>query len=314
MTAQAQTIPLTPPGAATHFFARLVVAATLPLILFGGSVTSLDAGMAVDGWLKVQSSQGERLLWLYPLEDWFRNIGQFVEHSHRMVGTLVGLFAIGAVLSAFIEGASVAARRATLIALIAVCVQGAVGGFRVLENSESLAFLHGALGQAVFGVIVAAAVISSPRWVSAEPARSAEALGLRRTASNAVTSVFLMIVAGAWLRHTDEPVALAVHLMVLLYTAASVFALVHKLRKATSGAHAEWFSVCGKRIVQLFGLQVVLGIFAFAAVFLWYGPSATGVHDSILPTFHVLGGALLLGRCVASRLWVGKLLKQEEAA
>lgn len=314
MTAQAQTLPLTPSGAATHLFARLVVAATLPLILFGGSVTSLDAGMAVEGWLTVQSSQGERLLWLYPLEDWFRNIGQFVEHSHRMVGTVVGLFAIGAVLAAFVEGASAAARRATTIALIAVCIQGTIGGFRVLENSENLAFLHGALGQAVFGVIVAAAVISSPRWLNAEPKLLAQATSLRRTANNAVTSVYMMIVAGAWLRHTDEPVALAVHLMVLLYTAASVFGLVHKLKSLETGSQGDWLHVCAKRLTVLFAAQVALGIFAFAAVFIWYGPTATGVHDSVLPTLHVLGGALLLGQCVASRLWVGKLLRQGDAA
>ncbi len=314
MTAQAQTLPLTPSGAATHLFARLVVAATLPLILFGGSVTSLDAGMAVEGWLTVQSSQGERLLWLYPLEDWFRNIGQFVEHSHRMVGTVVGLFAIGAVLAAFVEGASAAARRATTIALIAVCMQGTIGGFRVLENSENLAFLHGALGQAVFGVIVAAAVISSPRWLNAEPKLLAQATALRRTANNAVTSVYMMIVAGAWLRHTDEPVALAVHLMVLLYTAASVFGLVHKLKSLETGSQGDWLHVCAKRLTVLFAAQVALGIFAFAAVFIWYGPTATGVHDSVLPTLHVLGGALLLGQCVASRLWVGKLLRQGDAA
>ena len=73
--------------------------------------------------------------------------------------------------------------------------------------------VDGALGQAVFGVIVAAAVISSPRWLNAEPKLLLQATSLRRTANNAVTSVYMMIVAGAWLRHTDEPVALAVHLM-----------------------------------------------------------------------------------------------------
>ena len=78
---QVTALPTMPQGAATHLFARLVVWAALPLILFGGSVTSLDAGMAIDGWLTVDSSQGERLLWLYPLEDWFRNLGQFVEHN-----------------------------------------------------------------------------------------------------------------------------------------------------------------------------------------------------------------------------------------
>ena len=40
---QATALPSTPRGDATHTFARLVVWATLPLILFGGSITSLDA-------------------------------------------------------------------------------------------------------------------------------------------------------------------------------------------------------------------------------------------------------------------------------
>ena len=124
----------------------------------------------------------------------------------------------------------------------------------------------------------------------------------------------MMIVAGAWLRHTDEPVALAVHLMVLLYTAASVFGLVHKLKSLETGSQGDWLHVCAKRLTVLFAAQVALGIFAFAAVFIWYGPTATGVHDSVLPTLHVLGGALLLGQCVASRLWVGKLLRQGDAA
>jgi cytochrome c oxidase assembly protein subunit 15 len=314
MTAQAHTLPLTPSGAATHWLARMVVVATLPLILFGGSVTSLGAGMAIEGWLTVESSQGERLLWLYPIEDWFRNLGQFVEHSHRMVGTLVGLLAVGAVLSAYIEGTSKLARRATLIALAAVCVQGAVGGFRVLENSDSLAFLHGALGQAVFATIVGAAVITSPRWANAKPTRSTDAAKLRGAGTNAVIAVFMAIVAGAWLRHTDELMALGVHMMLILYAAASLFALVRSLRAAQAGENTAWLAVCGKRLVQLFGLQLCLGFFAFAAVFVWHGPTAKGVHDSILPTLHVLGGALLLGQCLASRLWAGRLLEQGEAA
>ena len=204
---QATALPTTPQGDATHTFARLVVWASLPLILFGGSVTSLDAGMAVKGWLTVESTQGERLLWLYPLEDWFRNIGQFVEHSHRMVGTLVGLLAIGAVVAAFATKASEIARKVTVLALFAVCVQGAIGGFRVLENNPELAFLHGALGQAVFACLVAAAVVTSPRWSSAAPVAAEGVEALRTLATRACVIVYLMIVSGAWLRHTNDPMA-----------------------------------------------------------------------------------------------------------
>ena len=307
--AQVTALPTTPQGAATHTFARLVVWVSLPLILFGGSVTSLDAGMAVKGWLTVESSQGERLLWLYPLEDWFRNIGQFVEHSHRMLGTLVGLLAIGAVVSAFASGASASARKVTAFALFAVCAQGAIGGFRVLENSAELAFLHGAIGQAVFACLVAAAVVTSPRWTSAAPVAHEGAASLKSLATRASVTVYLMIVSGAWLRHTNDPMALALHLMLLFGVLAAVVLLFKKLIGFEGGlAH---LATSGRRLGWIIKAQVLLGVLALMAVMVWYGPSATGVHDSIMPTLHVLGGALLLGQCLASRMWVGRLLKEE---
>ena len=306
---QVTALPSTPRGDATHTFARLVVWAALPLILFGGSVTSLDAGMAVEGWLTVESSQGERLLWLYPLEDWFRNIGQFVEHSHRMVGTVVGLLAIGAVVAAFATGASQAARKVTTLALVAVCVQGTIGGFRVLENSPQLAFLHGALGQAVFATLVAAAIVTSPRWSAAAPVAHESAGSLKSLATRATATVYLMIVSGAWLRHTNDPMALALHLMLLFVVLASVVLLFKRL-SGFEGALSH-LATSGRRLGWIIKAQVVLGVLALMAVMVWYGPSATGVHDSILPTLHVLGGALLLGQCLASRMWVGRLLKQE---
>ena len=311
---QVTALPITPTGDATHLFARLVVWAALPLILFGGSVTSLDAGMAIEGWLTVDSSQGERLLWLYPLEDWFKNLGQFVEHSHRMMGTVVGVFAVCAVFAAFATGATTKARWVTGIALFAVCVQGVIGGFRVLENSPELAFLHGALGQAVFACLVAAAVITSPRWRSAEPVVSEESVSLRTLATRTCVVVYLMIVSGAWLRHTNDPMALAAHLMLLLGVLASVVVLFKKLKGFDAGGTTAHLLTCGRRLSGIIKAQVILGVLAMCAVFVWYGPSATGVHDSILPTLHVLFGALLLGQCIASRMWVGRLLSTEDAA
>ena len=122
---------------------RLALTAALfavPLFVFGGAVTTLGAGMAVDGWLDAEG----HFLPLFPLEKWFRDGATFVEHTHRMFGMLVGLCTV-ALLVVTIKarfssaGARRSARRIAALALAAVCAQGAVGGFRVLELSNSCA-------------------------------------------------------------------------------------------------------------------------------------------------------------------------------
>src|SRR5688500_7568632 len=74
--------------------ALATLALALPLAFFGGSVTTLGAGLAIDGWLILEPGRGDWFLWFYPLEQWFRDVGTFVEHSHRLLGSGVGLLAI----------------------------------------------------------------------------------------------------------------------------------------------------------------------------------------------------------------------------
>ena len=69
-----------------HRLALATVVAAIPLLLFGGSVTSLEAGMAIDGWLVLERGRGDHFLFFYPVEKWFRDVGTFVEHSHRLCG------------------------------------------------------------------------------------------------------------------------------------------------------------------------------------------------------------------------------------
>ena len=99
----------------------------------------------------------------------------------------------------------------------------------------------------------------------------------------------------------------------LLFAVLAAVVLLFKRLVDFNGGLAH-LATSGRRLSWIIKAQVTLGVLAFLAVMVWYGPSATGVHDSILPTLHVLGGALLLGQCLAIRLWVGRLLKQEGAA
>jgi len=72
-----------------HRLAVITAFATLCLIGLGGLVTSKEAGLAVPDW---PTSYGYNMF-LFPIDWWIGNI--FYEHSHRLLGSLVGLLTAG---------------------------------------------------------------------------------------------------------------------------------------------------------------------------------------------------------------------------
>ncbi|MFT5287391.1 MAG: cytochrome c oxidase assembly protein subunit 15 [Planctomycetota bacterium] len=286
-------------------FALATALTSIPLFIFGGSVTTLGAGMAVEGWL---DAEGDFMLF-FPVEKWFRNRATIVEHTHRLFGALVGMFAIATLVAGWMSK-----RKAwPLAGLIAVCAQGTLGGFRVLENSPQLAFLHGALAQAVLALLCAVTLALSPWWIRTkqEVASNITATGrspLARTAWQAVLIIYIQVVIGAWYRHglrTDES-GIALRLALHFVGAFLVFLAVLAVAKRVRRSCAEWQGEqdiepvrrAGKRLVHLLAIQVLLGLFAWA--------SHTGGEVSIiewaLSVLHVLTGGLLLAQCTVLAL------------
>jgi cytochrome c oxidase assembly protein subunit 15 len=283
------------------------VVAAIPLLLFGGSVTSLEAGMAIDGWLVLERGEGDHFLFFYPVEKWFRNVGTFVEHTHRLFGSLVGFLAMGTLVATFAGGRKRGGRGLAALALAAVCAQGAIGGFRVLENSPSLAFLHGALGQAVFALLAAAAVGLSPRWAQRKDGTARPRTDLGRLAMGTCGLVYLAVFLGAWLRHSETPMALAAHLVGMLVAATSVLALARGLRAAGAEGNAPPELMSARvRLLVLLLVQLSLGVLSFLILYVRTAPGVAELHDSIFPTLHVLFGALLLAQCVVCAMWTGR--------
>jgi cytochrome c oxidase assembly protein subunit 15 len=68
-----------------HRFAVLTAAATMVLLVAGGLVTSKGVGMAVPDWPNTYGYN----MFLFPVSQWVGGI--FYEHSHRLIGALVGL-------------------------------------------------------------------------------------------------------------------------------------------------------------------------------------------------------------------------------
>ena len=308
------------PGSWIHRSAVATVLCAVPLVLFGGSVTTLGAGMAVEGWL---IAEGHFLL-LFPIESWLRDTGTFVEHTHRLFGVLVGLVALVTCAGAWLRASRGAALWASA-ALVAVCLQGALGGFRVLENSPQLAFLHGIFAQATFALMAAAAVVLSPRWRrQAEAASLAGGERLGRIAAVATLVVFAQVALGAWYRHGLRPAAvegvetrLALHIAgavlafaAVAYLAAATKALATGALSAGREVEATLLRSRARRLHALLGLQVLLGLFAWVG----YRPAAIAPLEWFLSIAHVLGGALLLAQCFALVLWGGRLTRRAPAS
>lgn len=280
--------------------------AALPLVVLGGSVTTLRAGMAIDGWWVLDRGNGDHFLLAYPIEKWFANAGTFTEHSHRLFGTLVGLLSILLVVAAHRARAGSLRVRWAWIGLVAVCLQGTLGGFRVLENSPQLAFLHGVIAQVVLAVLAANVVLNDSQFVASRGREHSRAAGLARASRLAIAAVFAQIFLGAWLRHTGNDLALVAHIAFAAIATGAVIVLARGLREVRDAELASQ----AKRLFVLILVQVALGLVALVAIVLVSGGFTAEVStaETISATAHVLFGAFTLQATVAAAMWISRRL------
>jgi cytochrome c oxidase assembly protein subunit 15 len=198
-----------------HRVALLTSAATFPLIFMGGLVTSHGAGMSVPDW---PNSYGYNMF-LFPPRLWVGGI--LYEHTHRLMGTVVGVLSI--VLCAWAW--KVETRRwvrwlATGV-LGAVIVQGVLGGLRVVMVELDLAIVHACFAQAFFCLTALTCVVTSRWWIEQRASfASGVAVPLKWhcldraernlifAGSACVVAVYLQLVVGATMRHYGAGLAI----------------------------------------------------------------------------------------------------------
>lgn len=189
-----------------HKLALVLGVATFALITIGGHVTSHAAGMSVPDW---PSSFGRWLL--LPVHIW-ADLAVFLEHTHRLVGAISGVIAIGMFVAAGVKlGWRHRITCFALIILIAYIIQGLMGGFRVTEASRTLAIIHGVTGQIVLAMVVVLAAMLSGWWMRQET----EPVGAKRLSAAArwltvvLVGLFLLqLIFGAIVRHTGSAPAI----------------------------------------------------------------------------------------------------------
>jgi heme a synthase len=184
-----------------HRFAQFVAACTVLLLLAGSLVTSTGSGLSVPDW---PTTYGWNMF-TFPPSKWVGGI--LYEHGHRLIASSVGLLTI--VLAAWLWRADPRRwmKRLGIAALAAVILQGVLGGLTVLFFlPAAISTAHAGLAEIFFCLTVAIASFTSPRWTRGED-RVDDPM-LRRLSTTTAVLIFVQILVGALMRHTDAGLAI----------------------------------------------------------------------------------------------------------
>lgn len=139
-------------------FAWLTCVATLLLICSGGMVTSKNVGLAVPDW---PTTFGYNMF-LFPVSKWVGGI--LFEHTHRLMGSLVGFLTIILAVWLWLGDDRRWLRNLGVIAVVGVILQGILGGLRVTMMKDQIGIFHACVAQAFLGLLVFIALVTTKFW------------------------------------------------------------------------------------------------------------------------------------------------------
>ncbi len=185
-------------------FTKLLAAATVALIFVGGQVKSHEAGLSIPDW---PTSYGHNML-LFPVSEW--NGGIFYEQSHRVVAFGVGVMSVLLCAWLLLREPRRWVKVLGLLAVGGVIAQGVLGGLTVLFVQPAwMSSLHGIVAHSFLILVVFVAYTQSR-----ERARREQTAGKARALPSAmpilvvVAIVFIQLIVGALMRHTESGLAI----------------------------------------------------------------------------------------------------------
>ncbi len=270
-----------------HRLAVATAVSTGLLILVGGLVTHTGSGLAVPDW---PTTFGHNMF-LFPLSGMVG--GVLYEHSHRLLGSLVGLLTVLTAAAVCLADRRPWLRTLAILAVGLVVAQGILGGLRVTLLAHALAMVHGAVAPAFLALLTSLAVVTGREWSAAAPVPGGEARGLRWLCLATTLAIYLQIGFGVILTHTGR--RLDAHLLV----AGVVSLLVPLAARRALALPVAPLGRSARLLRWLWMAQLLLGLLAYAARFhageVALGPAA-GLGVALA---HRLVGALMLAASVA---------------
>ncbi|KAB2674369.1 MAG: cytochrome oxidase biogenesis protein CtaA [Verrucomicrobia bacterium] len=294
-----------------HVLACAVVAATLALIVLGGVVTSKSVGMAVPDW---PTTYGHHMF-AFPFEKW-RQGGVFWEHAHRVVASSVG--ALTLVLAGCVQATESRRwlRRLAWTAVAVVCLQGALGGYRVklndipvfgISGATFFGILHATTSQIFLCLLGVVALATSPSWRRfGGPSGSTGPVRAHREVLGIVALMSVQLVVAATMR--QQHAGLAIPDFPLAYgrvypaTDADTLARINQQRTSiVDDMPVTAFQIHLQMVHRILAVLLLAGVISLAA----RQRRAASPWSGWFRLWAILLGAqCLLG---AATIWTGKL-------
>lgn len=302
-----------------HRFAVACVGLLLFMIVVGAMVTTTRAGDTNPGW--------SLRFWEWFTSWWQADGGRAWEDGHRVIGTVIGFAGIGLAVALWKGSKGKPRRWLGVVALALICLQGVIGGLRVLVVSDESvrdtvlaytgggydvelrravkAMFHGVIGQVILAFLVCVMIVTSARWASPWQAQKSPAGSASRRFSLLLVGLAVgQLALGTLVRQTGDyvmwhvagafTVTLGVTYMIMrIFRYHSQFA---PLRRVASG------------VAFLLIVQVFLGIVPWMLTQGNLVSSDPASLVALLRTAHVTVGALLLSLLSVQALWLHRLV------
>lgn len=289
------------------------------LLYAGGFTTTIRAGMAFLDWpLSNGSINPEGWLERNP-DGSFKYEDKLAEHSHRLLGMVMGLLSIAMCATAHALKAAPNVRKMGNWLVMLVIVQGLLGGLRVKLDTlnlqidhnlyaQTFAVAHATLAQLFLCLLVAFVISTSRSWIEKNAGfASAPSPSIATYGYIACGATVLQLIVGAIMRHAHAglaiptfpltphgtlipPVfnfAISIHFAhrvgAVIVTIAIVLFCIKVWRDAAA-RRAMGKSAAG--LLALLVIQVLLG-----ALVIWK------VRNEHVTTLHMLNGAFTLALC-----------------
>ena len=245
-------------------FAWLTCFATLLLICSGGMVTSKNVGLAVPDW---PTTFGYNMF-LFPVSKWVGGI--LFEHTHRLMGSLVGFLTIILAVWLWLNANRRWLRNLGVIALGGVILQGILGGLRVTMMKDEIGIFHACVAQAFLALIVFIALATTNFWQAMDCRASAAADACHRMVRLAMATtivIYVQLALGATMRHQHRDLAIfdfpTANGAWIPDTSAAAIAKINTWRDARGLSDVTAFQIWLQMAHRFLALIIAIAVIAF---------------------------------------------------
>ena len=288
------------------------------MIAVGAMVTTTRAGDTNPGW--------SWRFWEWFTSWWQAQGGRAWEDGHRVIGTVIGFCGIALAVTLWKAEKGKPRRWLGVIALVLICLQGLLGGLRVLVVSDEQvrdtvlaytgggydvelrravkAMFHGVIAQVILSFLACVVVVTSARWATPWKAQKSPEAGLSRWMSLMLVPVAIFQLAlGTLVRQTGHHVMWHVGGAFIVSTGV-ILMLMRVFRFHATQAPLRRVATL---IAFLLITQVFLGIVPWMLTQGNLISSDPSSLIAVLRTAHVTVGATLLMLISVQALWLHRL-------